>query len=192
MAHIPIDELLRIAELVFNQYSIIARKGTADTTEPLDFPANSIVARVASGDLSDLSFGQDTLLGRFGSGSLEDLSAGDARSLLDVSFRAPQVLAVAAVLDYDLDDGVNAVVTLNQAGHTLAFDNPADGMTGIIQVIQGAGGETITSYTVSGGSVKFAGGTPPTLSSGAGDIDLLEWYYDGTDIHLKTYILDSQ
>jgi hypothetical protein len=171
--HIPKRELLRVLELLFDQYSIVARKGTADVTQPVAFSADSIFGRYISGELSALS-------------------EAEVRDVIDVSPRAPQLLATAATIDYDLDNGVNAVVTLNQAGHTLAFDNPMDGMKGQIVVIQdGGGNRTITSYTVTGGSVKFASGSLPVLSSGSGDVDVLEWYYDGTNIHLKTFIADS-
>lgn len=171
--HIPKRELLRVLELLFDQYSVVARKGTTDTTEPVPFSA-------------------DTIFGRYISGELSALTDEEVRDILDVSSRAPQSLATAATINYDLSDGVNAVVTLNQAGHTLAFSNPLDGMRGQIVVIQdGGGNRTITSYTVTGGSVRFASGSPPVLSTGLGDTDILEWYYDGTNIHLKTFIADS-
>jgi hypothetical protein len=193
MAHIPLDELLRIAELLFNEYSVVARKGTADTTEPLEFPNNSIAARISSGDLSALAFAQNTLLGRR-TGDLDDLPAGDARGILDVSPRAIQTLSIVSdEVDYDVSNGVNAVLTLDQDVDDLTLKNPVEGMRGILQVIQdGSGGHVIWALSVEGGSVKFPNGSPPSIATDPNDISLLEWYYDGTDAHVVAFSIDSK
>jgi hypothetical protein len=99
-----------------------------------------------------------------------------------------QTLTTAATLTYNGSLGINATVTLNQAGHTLAFSTLIAGQRGTLVVKQDAtGARTITSYTISGGTVKFVGGTAPTLSATANAVDLLQWYYDGTNVYLTTY-----
>lgn len=73
----------------------------------------------------------------------------------------------------------NARVTLG-GNRTLDITGEVDGATGLLIVIQdGTGGRTLT---LPGGSkVINDGGGAVTLSTGAGDIDILTWYYDGTN-----------
>ena len=66
-------------------------------------------------------------------------------------------------------------LTLN-ANTTLAFSNAVIG-TYIIQVTQGATGANVLTYPA---SVKWAGGTAPTLTTTVGKTDILTFYYDGT------------
>lgn len=101
----------------------------------------------------------------------------------------PQALSSSATIALDASLGRNAAVTLSQVGHALAFSNAAAGARGLLRVQQEAilGLKTITSATVAGGSVKAAGGLAgllASISSVAGTVDLLGWYYDGTDIFL--------
>ena len=69
-------------------------------------------------------------------------------------------------------------LTLN-ATTTLAFANSVIG-TYIIQVTQSAGGGSSLVYPA---SVKWSGGTAPTLSTAVGKTDILTFYYDGTNYY---------
>ncbi|NBW37567.1 MAG: hypothetical protein EBR30_21635 [Cytophagia bacterium] len=69
-------------------------------------------------------------------------------------------------------------LTLN-ANTTLAFSNAVIG-TYIIQVTQGATGANVLTYPA---SVKWAGGTAPTLTTTVGKTDILTFYYDGTNYY---------
>ena len=69
-------------------------------------------------------------------------------------------------------------LTLN-ANTTLAFSNAVIG-TYIIQVTQGATGSNLLTYPA---SVKWAGGTAPTLTTTVGKTDILTFYYDGTNYY---------
>lgn len=63
---------------------------------------------------------------------------------------------------------------------TLSFSNPTAGDTYSLIIHQdGTGGRTITWPA----SVKWPGGTAPTLSSGASEIDIVELIYDGTNYY---------
>lgn len=75
-------------------------------------------------------------------------------------------------------------LTLN-ANTTLAFSNAVIG-TYIIQVTQGATGANVLTYPA---SVKWSGGTAPTLTTTVGKTDILTFYYDGTNF-FGTYSLN--
>ncbi len=109
---------------------------------------------------------------------------GDALGAAEVT------LTDQATIDYDVSAGKNAVVTL-AGNRVLDFTNVLAGQRGVIQVIQSGGSNTLTySLESVAGDVDFAGGSAPTLSAGAGDVDLLEWYCTGPKIILKALALD--
>lgn len=60
---------------------------------------------------------------------------------------------------------------------TFTFSSPIAGIMRI-KLVQGAG-----PYTVTWPTIKWKGGTAPTLSAGSGDIDIVTLYYDGTSYH---------
>lgn len=89
-------------------------------------------------------------------------------------------LVDGTTVSWDINSSNSAIVTLSGTPRTLAITNHANGVFGLIKVIQdGAGGRTLTlpanSKTVDGGGGALA------LSSGPGDIDILTFVYDGTD-----------
>ena len=63
---------------------------------------------------------------------------------------------------------------------TLVFTDPAGPSNFIFRIIQDAiGSRTITWPS----NIKWANGTPPALSSGGQEIDILGIYFDGTDYY---------
>lgn len=84
-------------------------------------------------------------------------------------------LTDGATITPDFAASNNFEVTLAGTGRTLA--NPSNitaGQSGVITIKQdGTGSRTITTY---GSNFKFAGGTAPTLSTGANDVDILSYY----------------
>lgn len=87
-------------------------------------------------------------------------------------------LVDATTVNWNLNSGKTAVVTLG-GNRTLAITNQTNGMFGLLKVIQSGGSNTLilpaNSKTVDGGGGALA------LSSGAGDIDILTFVYDGTN-----------
>lgn len=78
----------------------------------------------------------------------------------------------AANLAYDMDDGVNATVTL---GGNRTLDNPSNitvGQSGSIFIVQDGTGSRTLSY---GSAFDFAGGTAPTLSTAANAVDRIDY-----------------
>jgi hypothetical protein len=75
-------------------------------------------------------------------------------------------------------------LTLN-ASTTLTFSSHAIG-TFIIQVTQGGIGSNTLTYPA---SVRWSGGTPPTLTTAVGKTDILTFFHDGT-LFYGTYSLN--
>jgi len=91
-----------------------------------------------------------------------------------------QTLVDGATINWDASSGATATVTLNGTGRTLALPtNLIAGYTYTLYVIQGAGGsKTITTWT----NVEWPnGGTPVTLSTAAGAIDIVQFIYKGSN-----------
>ena len=90
-----------------------------------------------------------------------------------------QTLTDAATVSWNIDNGSNAKVTLG-GNRTLSITNAGTGDTGTILVQQGTG----TTYTLSlpAGSVVIGGATYTTTTTSDG-IDVLGFYYDGTNYY---------
>jgi hypothetical protein len=50
-------------------------------------------------------------------------------------------------------------------------------------LVQGTGGGFTATWPTSGVSVKWVGGTAPVLSTAAGAIDIVSFYYNGTNYY---------
>lgn len=62
---------------------------------------------------------------------------------------------------------------------TYTFSNPETGGSYVLRVLTGSGGFTATWPS----SVKWAGGTGPTITTTASRMDLINFYYDGTNYY---------
>lgn len=82
----------------------------------------------------------------------------------------------------DWNNGQKQRATLTGNITTLNITAPSVGGAGnfMLKLIQdGTGGRTVTWPA----SVRWSGGTAPTLSTGAGAIDLIGFYWDGTNYY---------
>ena len=96
-------------------------------------------------------------------------------------------LTDAASIAYDMDDGVNATVTLG-GNRTLA--NPTNitvGQSGVIFVKQDSTGSRTLSY---GSAWSFAGGTAPVLTTTASALDAIAYSVESTSNIVATAILN--
>ena len=71
-------------------------------------------------------------------------------------------------------------VTITGTGITVNFTNPAGVCNLLLKVVQGDGSDVVGTWD---GDIKWAGGSAPTLSTGNGEIDILSFYFDGTNYH---------
>ena len=80
----------------------------------------------------------------------------------------------------DWGNGNKAIMAFG-AGNitTFAFTNPPKPSNLLLKIVQdGVGGRTVTGWDA---DIKWVGGTAPTLSTGANAIDILSFYFDGTN-----------
>ncbi len=139
-------------------------------------------------DLSNILVAYDGVTGGQSQTDARDLFALDFSTAIDNFHNNPgassplyQTLTDQANISWSISLGPTAKVTL-EGNRTL--DNP----TGIIAgkkyalfVVQGSGGSKTLSY---GSKYKFAGGGAPTLSSSAGELDILVFESDGTNLYM--------
>jgi len=111
--------------------------------------------------------------------------AGDTSSSTKTTYTKQQnfgeaTLTDGATISWDLDDNQVAKVTLAGDRTMNAPTNMVAGGTYILRVIQdGTGTRLITWNSV----FKWVNGEAPTLSTGGGDIDILTFYSDGTNMN---------
>lgn len=83
----------------------------------------------------------------------------------------------------DIDFSASNNYSLELTGTGRTFPNPTNitaGQSGVITLTQdGTGSRTITTW---GSYFKWAGGTAPTLSTGANDLDVLSYYCVSTTV----------
>jgi len=98
---------------------------------------------------------------------------------IDGQYYTPKTaLTFGATTNWDLDGNQSAELTLT--GNTI-LASPSNGVSGAnytLKIAQdGTGGHTVTWNAI----YKFAGGTAPTVSVGAGAVDVFRFLYDGTN-----------
>ena len=88
-----------------------------------------------------------------------------------------KTLTDGATVAVDFNKSQNHVVTL-AGNRTLTFSNPQAGSRYLLKITQDAtGSRTITWPS----TVKWAGGSAPTLTATAAKTDLIEFLFDGTN-----------
>ena len=78
--------------------------------------------------------------------------------------------------------GNKAIMTFG-AGNitTFAFTNPTNPCNLLLKIVQdGSGSRTVTNWDT---DIKYPDGTDPTLSTGANAVDIISFYWDGTNYH---------
>lgn len=95
----------------------------------------------------------------------------------------PLTLIDGATITWDIANSlkINAEITLTGSGRALAIDNPVDGETYKIKIIQdGTGGRTITNWPA---NTKWPSGIEPTLTVLPNSYDIISFYFDGTNFN---------
>lgn len=166
-----------------------------------------------AGSQSQSAAGANTHILNYNSGILEVVAddffemqafqnSGGSTSLSGTEFWFAMEIVEPAVINggdpaqvvQTLPDGANIAWEQNAsrtAQVTLAgdrtLDNPTNGLEGLeytLKVIQDGTGTRLLSY---GSTYKFDGGTAPTLSTGVTDIDIMRFWFDGTNYNLITF-----
>jgi hypothetical protein len=91
---------------------------------------------------------------------------------------AVQTLSYGSTVTWNVGSGTNSTVTLT-GDAALSISNPVAGQEYRIRIKQGSGApNVITDWP---GGTLWPGGTPPTLSTSVDALDLITFYYDGTN-----------
>ncbi len=77
----------------------------------------------------------------------------------------------------DFDRMITQAVTMTD-NCTFTFDNPSSGGTYLVKLTQGGAGSFTATWPA---SVKWVGGAAPTLTTAVGAIDIVTFFYDGTN-----------
>lgn len=105
---------------------------------------------------------------------LDDTSAKAARATLDAMPAGAYELTDGATIAIDWDNGATQYVVLGATGRTVTFANPVNGAVYRFIIIQdGSGSQTITTWP----TIKWAGGSAPTLTTTAGKADIITLLY---------------
>lgn len=131
------------------------------------------------------NMGNATIKGRStaGTGDPEDLTPTQVLDLLrpsDVRSMV-QTLTDGATITWNRNNGLNAVVTL-AGNRTLSITNIVAGDYGTLRVVQDATGSR-TLALPAGSKVVGGGAGAITLSTAANRVDVLSFYYDGTNYY---------
>jgi len=111
-----------------------------------------------------------------------------------VTFRHDIVVNETATFDVEYDNGSQSSnytldwnngnkqkITLT-GSFTLTFTDPAGPCNLILKVIQDATGSRIITWDA-GNNNKWAGGVAPVISTGGNDVDIIAFYFDGTNYY---------
>jgi hypothetical protein len=91
---------------------------------------------------------------------------------------AVQILADGTTINWNVLGGKMAKVSLAGTGRTLSILNAAAGDIYQIEIVQGTGSNTITSWP---SGILWKGGSTPVLSSVTGTADIVKLYYNGAN-----------
>jgi hypothetical protein len=100
-------------------------------------------------------------------------------------FDAAQSVTGTTTINIDWGLGNKAHVTLQDStSNAITFTGNPDGPCNLIlKIKQNNGADTISSWSASSGSIKWAASTVPTLSTGSAEEDIVSFYYDGTNYY---------
>ena len=97
-----------------------------------------------------------------------------------IGFTLQEYTGVVGTTTIDWTKGNKVKFTFGAGDETLAFTDPSKPCNLVLMVIQDStGGRTITWPS----NVKWPGGTAPTLSTAANAIDIITFFFDGTDYY---------
>jgi len=99
-----------------------------------------------------------------------------------IVFTQKTIIYSSTTTTADWSLGNKATITLTGNISTFAFTNPTNPCNLLLKIVQdGTGSRTISAWDT---DIKWSGGgTAPTLSTGAGAVDIISFYFDGTNYY---------
>tara|TARA_Y100001938_G_scaffold130044_1_gene185623 strand:+ start:480 stop:974 length:495 start_codon:yes stop_codon:yes gene_type:complete len=108
------------------------------------------------------------------------LNPSSMKSKKAITFQSEiQNYATTGTIAIDWSLSNKQALTITGTGGTVNFTNPDGPCNLLLKVTQGDGNDT-TNWD---SDVKWAGGSAPTLSTGSGNIDIISFYFDGTNYY---------
>lgn len=139
------------------------------------YDANSILYATTDNTPVALTIAASRFVGRKASGDISAMTVAEVKTLLN--YDATYSLSDGATIAIDWNNGNTQYVTLAGTGRTVTFANPVSGQVYRIVITQdGTGSRTITTWP----TIKWAGGSAPTLTTTAGQADIVTILYLGT------------
>lgn len=132
---------------------------------------------VRSARTPDAALLRDGSLAMLGALAMADFNITAAKT---VTFgAAPDAQTTGGAVTIDWSAGQKHTLTLSSNATSVAFTAPP-GIGNFMLVIKQSGA---ANFTVAGwaASVKWPGGTAPVITTGSGKVDVLSFYWDGTD-----------
>jgi len=147
----------------------VALMAGSDTQPPMDLTT-------IAGKIYETSTGNIKMNGSVSVGSVDKIPRSDHVHPSDTTRMVAGVYALTdgATIAIDWNNGSTQYVTLGSTGRTVTFANPVAGMVYRFIIIQGSGGsKTITTWP----TIKWSGGSAPTLTATAGQADIVTLIY---------------
>lgn len=154
---------------------VFARAITSgDYVEKATYDAQSILAAVSDNTPVAVTVAEDRILGRKTGGNITALTGAEVLTIANGMQAGQQAITCADSVTIDWSLGSTAYMTFDRATVAVTLSNPVNGQVYRFLVQQdGTGGRTLTWST----TVKWRGGSAPTLSTGANAIDILTLVY---------------
>lgn len=144
-----------------------------NTPAALSVGTNTVVAR-AAGNIEALSVAEATVVGRNTGGNVDDLSMATLRTMLENLDGREQAITCADSVTIDWSAGATARMTFDRASVALTLSNGSNGKVYRLLLKQDATGGRVVTWST---TVKWRGGSAPTLSAGANAEDILTFVY---------------
>ncbi len=166
----------------------------------VDFNANTILAATADDTPAAVTVAEQTLVGRITAGNITALTTAQVKTLLaylqnlvedttpqlggeldcqarSVGFTVHTYTGVVGTTDIDWRTGNKAKFTFGAGNETITFTAPSKPGSFICEIIQdGTGSRLVVAWP----TIKWIGQTLPVLTTGAGAIDVVALYYNGS------------
>ena len=108
-----------------------------------------------------------------------DLNSNNIDNAGSISYRTLQTdssSSGAVTFDWSTDNKLK--ITLTENITSITFTAPPGPANLVLEIVQDSTARTVAGWPA---AVLWPGGTAPTISTGSGDIDILTFFYDGTN-----------
>ncbi|OPY90571.1 MAG: hypothetical protein A4E73_02415 [Syntrophaceae bacterium PtaU1.Bin231] len=142
--------------------------------EKATFDANTILKADTDNTPAALTVAEQRIVGRKTGGNIDALTGAEALTILNGMQAGQQSITCSDNVTIDWSAGSTAYMTFDRASVAVTLNNPVNGQVYRFLVAQDGTGGRVLSWST---TVKWRGGSPPTLSAAANAIDILTLVY---------------